>query len=240
MATWARRKPWTYLFSMTFWDLAPLVVLAMTICTMTNCTHDLLDQDSYIATKVKLNDGQACVDGTGAERNHQDEWMSNTTACDRNICFHGYNNTAKYIVSHSCRKIVEDQENPDSANCAPVGDSQQPFPHCCPILVCDERQNITETTYPPCYDRATNYSCTIWNALGGCSSTSSLYNLTEGYCKLTCGFCWLLQAHSDCLLVDEKSTRDSIITDCPSVNYMYNIQTLHPNLFLRSLLTYIW
>ncbi|CAH1775321.1 unnamed protein product [Owenia fusiformis] len=180
MAAVRSKRPWRWkdILSNTTWFS---VVLCFITSTLINS-----DALNYIVFKEKLGEGTGCTDGTGAERTHLDEWSTASGSCDRYICFHGV--AANFVISHTCQELGVN-ENPDTTNCEETADTAQAFPGCCPVLECSDREPVVAPTFPACYDISSNYSCTIWNVLGGCSSTSNLYNFTSEFCQLTCGFC---------------------------------------------------
>ena len=138
-----------------------------------------------IVTKVQLDDGVNCTDANGVTKDHLDEW-SDDRDCTRNICFIAP--SGQYIIKYVCREPLE-SELPDYENCRFIGNNSYSYPHCCPVLWCDERMEVTTTPAPACMDRASNLSCVVWQEDNGCDPGTDFYNFTWVYCRETCAFC---------------------------------------------------
>ncbi|GFO18880.1 hypothetical protein PoB_004538500 [Plakobranchus ocellatus] len=87
--------------------------------------------------------------------------------------------------------IVSKELITDSENCEWVSNSSATYPDCCPMLSCATATPLTTIDPLLCYDLASTFACGFWyNITAGCNETSAfMYNVSQIYCRNTCGLC---------------------------------------------------
>ncbi|XP_013380322.2 uncharacterized protein LOC106151545 [Lingula anatina] len=163
-----------------------LVIISMCLVSIVYVVNGT---DSYKVMKTKLGAGEGCIDIDGNPRTHLEYWNT-TDTCDKIICWNG--RLANFTITQQCHSF-DAGENPDSTNCFEVADMAQPFPSCCPSLVCNATDFVAPTV-ATCGDLATAYSCDLWkNHFSACvlssATFSELFNYTQQFCQQTCGLC---------------------------------------------------